>query len=138
MKDGLTSGQVAQQAAVNVQTLRYYERRQLLERPPRSQGGFRLYSAQVVSQVRFIKRAQGLGFSLEEVQELLRIGKTGARCSDVKTRVDRKLADIDEKILELQRMREALTALSSGCGDPAVECPVLTQLDLTPARRGAR
>lgn len=138
MKEGLTTGQVAQQAAVNIQTLRYYERRKLLARPPRSEGGFRLYPADVVNQVRFIKRAQGLGFSLVEIEELLRIGSAGARCGDVKQRVDRKLADIDQKILELQKMRKALATLVQTCSDPARACPVFAQLDFGPALRGVK
>ena len=134
MQESLTTGQVAQQAGVNIQTLRYYERRKLLARPPRSQGGFRLYPADVVNQVRFIKRAQGLGFSLVEIGELLRIGSAGARCGDVKQRVDRKLADIDQKIAALQKMRTALATLVQTCDDPARACPVFTRLDFGPAR----
>jgi MerR family mercuric resistance operon transcriptional regulator len=137
MRRELTSGQVAQQAGVNVETLRYYERRQLLACPPRTQGGFRLYPVHVVGQVRFIKRAQSLGFSLEEIQELLRISLNGARCHDVKERMDRKLALIDQKILELQQMRDNLAHLSRTCDASETACPVLIRMELV-AERPAR
>lgn len=137
MKEGLTSGQVAQQADVNVQTVRYYERRKLLPRPPRTEGGFRLYPAHVVGQVRFIKRAQGLGFSLIEIEDLLRLSGTGAKCNDVKQRVERKIADVDQKIAELQKLRSALAGLTRTCSDPDSDCPVLAQLDVA-GPRGTR
>lgn len=129
MQEGLTSGQVARQADVNVQTVRYYERRQLLQRPPRTEGGFRLYPARAVGQVRFIKRAQGLGFSLDEIQELLRIFGNGARCRDVRERLEQKIADVDRKLAELSTLRASLSSLVQRCDGSENTCGVLTQLD---------
>lgn len=129
MKAGLTSGDVARQAAVNVQTVRYYERRKLLARPPRTEGGFRLYSAQVVGQVRFIKKAQGLGFTLEEIHELLRLNGSGGRCSDVRQHLEGKVAAVDQKIAALHLLRSALVNLARTCHESTRVCPVLAELD---------
>lgn len=128
MREGLTSGQVAQQADGNVQTVRDYERRKLLARPPRTEGGFRLYPAQGLARCGSLKKAQRLGFSLAEIQELLRIRGNGARCSDVKERLERKIADVDRKILELQTLRASLASLTRTCNDGATTCRALTQL----------
>lgn len=131
MKEGLSSGQVARKAGVNIETLRYYERRRLLPLPPRTEGGYRVYPPEAVRQVRFIKRAQGLGFTLEEIQELLRLSQAGTgRCRDVRERVQQKIASIDEKVRQLQHMRAALTTLASTCsGSMAPECPILDELE---------
>lgn len=129
MKAGLTSGEVARQAAVNVQTVRYYERRKLLALPPRTEGGFRLYPAEVVGQVRFIKKAQGLGFTLQEIQELLRLGGSGGRCADVRQHLDGKIAAVDQKIAELKVLRGALVNLAQTCHETTRTCPVLAELE---------
>ena len=123
-------GQAARQAGVNTQTFRYYERRGLLPRPPRRGAGYRDYQAGAVQMVRFIKRAQELGFTLDEIEELVRL--RGARKSDrhkVRAIADRKIAEIDRKIAQLIAMRDALTTLVDACrrGD-APECPIIEAL----------
>jgi Hg(II)-responsive transcriptional regulator len=129
----LTIGQVAKQTGVGVETLRYYEREGLVEEPTRSRSsGYRQYPEEVVKRVHFIKRAQQLGFSLKEIAELfaLRVDPTTPARS-VKQRAEAKLADIERKIEELVRMKQALeqiTHLCTGQG-PISECPILDVLD---------
>lgn len=125
---GLTIGQVATRGGVNVETIRYYERQGLIPPPPRHESGYRQYPEDTVNRVRFIKRAQELGFSLKEVAELLslRIGPD-ATCGDVKKLADVKIAEIEGKIQSLERMRDALTRLVETCDEnrQAEECPIL-------------
>ena len=125
-------GEVARRADVNIQTLRYYERRGLLPKAPRTESNYRLYSADSVRRVRFVKRAQELGFSLEEIKELLALRlRPSSRSSAVKQRTTAKIADIEEKIRSLQSMKRALSKLNAvcdGCGTTS-ECPILEALD---------
>lgn len=123
--------EAAGQAGVNVQTLRYYERRGLLPKPPRRSSGYREFPDDAVRIVRFIKRAQELGFSLDEVEELLRLRRNSRRDRPRIRRVaERRLAQIDQKIAELQRMRTALTVLVEAChGNEALDCPIIEALD---------
>ncbi len=103
----LTIGQLAKSAGVNLQTIRYYERRGLIPEPPRNESGYRQYSQKEVSRTLFIKGAQGLGFSLKEIEELLSLKmEPGTTCGDVKNRVEAKISDIEEKILALQQIKE--------------------------------
>lgn len=128
----LTIGDVASRAGVNIQTLRYYERRRLLPEPPRLPSGYRQYPADTVRLVRFMKRAQALGFTLREVQELLRLREARARSRPaVRAVAEAKLKTIDEKIRRLRAMRKALDGLLTACaGDGArSECPILEALD---------
>ena len=127
----LTIGQLAKKAQVNVETVRYYERRGLLPEPPRRQSGYRQYSENDVSRLLFIKRAQTLGFTLKEILELLNLRvDPDTTCGDVKRRAEAKIADIEEKILALQKMKKALTKLASTCRGrgPTSECPILEML----------
>ena len=127
----LSIGEVADRAGVGVQTIRYYERRGLVSEPPRSSGGFRQFPERTVRRIRFIKRAQGLGFTLEEIEELLNLrADESASCSDVRSRAVAKLHEIDEKIDELREMREALQELVDACSGegPVSECPCLEAL----------
>jgi MerR family mercuric resistance operon transcriptional regulator len=129
---GMTIGDVARRAAVHVETLRYYERRGLVARPPRSAGNYRLYPEEALGRVRFVKRAQELGFSLEEIRQLLALRATpGARARDVRTRASAKLADVRRKVRELRRMEKALTRLIAGCTGTgsASRCTILEALD---------
>jgi Cu(I)-responsive transcriptional regulator len=123
-------GEAAQEAGVNVQSLRYYERRGLLPRPPRRASGYRDYQADAVHVVRFIKRAQALGFSLEEIEQLIRLrGVTAGERHRVRAIAERKIAEIDRKLAQLRAMRRALTALVLACrhaGAPA--CPIVEAL----------
>lgn len=122
---GLRSGQVAAAAGVNVETLRYYERRGLLAEPDRSPGGHRLYDADSVTTLRVIKAAQRLGFTLEEVAELLEVGRhrhrpRGARSSDagLQARAQAKPVEVEERITDLVTIRDNLrAALDAGCDD---------------------
>lgn len=125
-------GQVASQAGVNIDTLRYYERRGLLDEPERRPSGYREYPPDTVRLIRFIKRAQDLGFTLAEIEELLtlRDGR-GQRRGDVRAMAQAKLRDIDEKLARLQSMRSAVYGLIESCecsrGRPS--CPILEALD---------
>ncbi len=127
----LTIGKVAKAANVHVETLRYYERRGLVPKPPRSLSLYRRYPESTVRRVRFVRHAQTLGFSLREIRELLSLrAAPKARCTDVKRRADTKLRDIQEKIRALQAMHRALKRLVSQCDGtlPASECPILESL----------
>jgi len=128
----LTIGQVAKAAHVNVETLRYYERRGLVPRPPRSVSQYRRYPEDTAPRVRFVKHAQALGFSLQEIRELLSLrARPKARCADVKSRAEIKISEIETKIRALQAMRTALRRLvSQREGElPASACPILESLD---------
>jgi len=130
--NGLTIGDVASQAGVHIETLRYYERRQLVTKPPRSAANYRLYPPDAVRRVQFIKHAQELGFSLKEIKELLSLrAAPKARCADVRDRATQKIATIDDKIRALRRMKGALTTLVAECSGhgPVTACPILEALD---------
>jgi MerR family copper efflux transcriptional regulator len=127
----LSIGQVARRAGVGVETVRFYEREGLLEEPPRRPSGYRQYSEQVVEQLHFIKRAQKLGFSLKEISELLLLRvDTQTSCDEVKQRTEAKLAEVERKMVELQRMRQALLQVHSLCTGqgPTGRCPMLDAL----------
>lgn len=121
-------GELADRAGVPVQTIRYYERRGLIPEPPRRESGYRQYSPDYVNRIRFIKKAQQLGFSLEEIAELLALRiKSSESCDEVKSHIDIKLNAIEEKILALQSIGRALEELRTLCDlrEPSSECPVL-------------
>ena len=128
----LTSGQAAQEAGVNIETLRFYERKGLIDEPPRLESGHRRYPSDVIARIRFIKNAQELGFSLNEIDELLSLRiESGSTAADVRQRVVTKIADIDQKMRRLRAMKKSLRHLAeacSGCG-PVSECPILDNLD---------
>ncbi len=124
-------GAVAGEAGVNVQTLRYYERRGLLPRPPRRLSGYREFPADAVRVVRFVKRAQDLGFSLDEVDALLRL-RNDKRRDRVRIRAvaEQRVRQIDRKIAELQSMKKALSHLLHCCrAGSTLECPIIEALD---------
>ncbi|RZT07754.1 DNA-binding transcriptional MerR regulator [Mycobacterium sp. BK558] len=114
---GLRSGQLAAAAGVNIETLRYYERRGLLREPARSLGGHRLYGIEAVTTLRLIKAAQRLGFTLEEVADLLAATRPGRRSdAGLRARAAEKLAEVDQKLVELTEVRDTLrAALEAGC-----------------------
>src|SRR3990167_9396878 len=106
---GLRVGQVARLAAVNLQTIRYYERRGLLPVPTRTSANYRLYAADAPTRVQFIKRAQELGFTLQEIKDLLSLqAASQTRCAAIRERAQEKMHDINEKLRLLQAMRRAL------------------------------
>jgi MerR family mercuric resistance operon transcriptional regulator len=127
----LTIGEVATRVGIGVETVRYYERRGLIEEPPRRPSGYRAYSAEAVRRLRFIRRAKALGFSLREIGDLLELEAGGAgRCRDVRRQVASKLADLDARLADLQRMRRALAALAAACERSGrARCPVLDALE---------
>ncbi len=131
--DTLTRGELARQCVVNFETIRYYEQRGLIPRAARSAGNYRLYRADTVRRVRFIKRAQELGFTLREIKELLSLRAIpGTPCADVRKRAEGKVADIHEKVRTLQAMQRALARLigqCSGKGPVSGGCPILDALD---------
>lgn len=124
-------GQVAARAGVNIDTVRYYERRGLLEEPERRPSGYREYPEETVLLIRFVKRAQDLGFTLKEIDELigLRDG-AGKRRKEVLALAEVKVRDIDQKLARLQAMRSALYGLleSCACGQRPT-CPILEALN---------
>ncbi len=128
----LTVGQLARAAGVNPQTVRYYERRGLLPDPPRTSAGYRLYPPEAVIRLRFIKQAQELGFSLEEIRDLLalRVDATTS-CAEVQRRTQAKIQQLDARIRRLQAMRAALADLALACDQEALqgECPFLEALE---------
>ena len=127
----LTIGQLAKKANVNLETIRYYERRGLIPEPPRSESGYPQYSADDLQRTQFIKRAQALGFTLKEILELLslRVGPDTS-CKEVKTRVQAKIKDVEKRIVDLEEMRTALLRLSQRCtgAGPVNKCPILEEL----------
>jgi len=128
----LTIGKVAERADVGVETVRFYEREGLLEKPTRSASGYRQFDEEVVRRLEFISRAKNLGFTLNEIKELLslRVGPEVC-CKDVKGKADAKIADIETKIVTLRRMKKALVRLATACGEKAItaECPILEALE---------
>lgn len=123
--------EAAEQAGVNIQTLRYYERRGLLPKAPRRASGYREFPDEAVRVVRFIKRAQDLGFSLDEVEELLRLRRQSSRNrGKIRAVAEEKVAQIERKIGELERMKRALQTLVHSChSGEALDCPIIEALE---------
>src|SRR5712691_11929753 len=127
------TSELAKRGGVNLETIRYYERTGLLPKPPRSRSGYRQFSSESVRRVRFIKRAQELGFSLKEIKELLALRiAPGSTRADVRKRAEAKIADIEGKVQHLRAMRKALVRLTESCcgSGPASDCPILESLSL--------
>lgn len=128
----LRTGELAHLANVNVETLRFYERKGLLRKPPRRPSGYRAYPPEAVDLVRFIRRAQQLGFSLREIKELLALREVPrATCGDVVALAQGKIAEVDAKIADLRAMRAALTQLLTRCAGgstPIAQCPIIESL----------
>ena len=130
----LQIGELSKLAETNNETLRFYESKGLLEEPRRSDSGYRLYTKNDVQRVQFIMRSRRMGFSLKEINELLsmRVTKEESTCGEVKDLAEKKLEAIDEKILELNRMKAALQQITDACcgGDEsATYCTILNALD---------
>lgn len=127
-------GQIAKASGVRIDTLRYYEKEGLIKPASRTEAGYREYDNNAVQQMRFILKAKALGFSLQEIRELLslRIDREHHPCSEVKDMAETKLTSIEEKIAELQRMHQALKRISDMCcggPEPAVHCSILDALE---------
>src|SRR5258708_10461404 len=129
MQDKLTIGGIAQAAGVNVETIRYYQRRGLLDEPEKPLGGHRRYASSAARRVRFIKRAQQLGFTLQEVKGLLLL-EDGQSCRETRTLAEHKLAIIGARMADLSRMRRLLKGLIAECEDSKRprSCPTITPL----------
>ena len=128
----LRIGQIAKLSEVNLQTIRYYEREGLLPHAQRLASGYRVFSTEDVRRVRFIKRAQELGFALKDIKELLSLRQSnGAGCSDVRGLARTKIADVERKTRNLQEMKRALSQLAAACPGkgPAGDCPILDSLN---------
>lgn len=126
---GLTISQLAQRAEVPIDTIRYYERNQLIAEPPRRPSGYRQYPEETVQRLRFIRRAKNLGFTLEEIAELLDLSSQ-RNVAAVKRSAQQKLVDVEHKIAELSRIRDGLEKLVQTCpGHGRAEaCPILSAL----------
>lgn len=127
-------GQIAKASGVRIDTLRYYEKEGLIRPSFRTDAGYREYDQSAVQQMQFILKAKALGFSLQEIRELLslRIDRDHHPCSEVKELAEAKLASIEEKIAELQRMHRALKRISDQCcggAEPATHCSILDSLE---------
>lgn len=128
----VTIGRLARSVGVNVQTVRYYERRRLLSPTARTASGYRVYGVEEVRRLRFIKNAQALGFTLHEIADLLSLRvKSAARCGDVQRRAQAKLAQVETKVRSLEALARALKDLLRVCraGQPTARCPILKCLE---------
>ena len=130
--DYVTIGEMAKSAGVGVETVRFYEREGLLPEPPRLSSGYRQYSLEAVRRLQFIRRTKDLGFALGEIRDLLELRvNPRTSCSEVKRRAETKIADIERKMAELQRIRRALGRLASTCSGrgPTSACPILDAME---------
>ncbi len=130
-------GAVAKAAGLGVDAVRFYEREGLIEEPRRRPSGYRQYEPEVVLQLRFIRDAKGLGFSLKEIRELLSLeADTAATAADVRELAERKLSDIAQRVESLQAMQAALSTLVDGCpgSGPMSGCSILQALNREEAR----
>lgn len=122
-----TIGKTAKQAGVGIDTVRFYEREGLLPEAQRTQSGYRLYSADDVDRLRFIRRAKTLGFTLEEIAELLKLSTAKGSRASVKRLAEQRLTDLDQKLRELTAIRDALSTLVKRCsGQGSFKgCPII-------------
>lgn len=139
--DGMTRSEVAEKAGVNPETLRYYEREELIPAPRRSDGGFRLYDESYVDRLQFIQRAKDLGFTLAEIKDLLDLRVDDeATCRDVKETAEEKIEEVEEKLRDLKRIRRALRRLADACSGeqgPTNDCPILDAMETDAAVEGS-
>lgn len=132
--ENLTIGAFATAGSVNVETIRFYQRKGLLPEPDKPYGGIRRYGAADVARVRFIKSAQRLGFSLDEVAELLRLDD-GAHCDEARVLAEHKLKDVRERLADLRRIEAVLARLVHDCcaNRGTVSCPMIVSLQANEA-----
>lgn len=125
-------GEVASRARVNKETVRYYEERELIPKPDRRRSGYRIFTQRHIDQVKFIKRAQELGFTLSEIKELIELRMDeNTTCSEIKSEAQEKYRDVIEKIEDLNRIKDTLVDLIDSCsgGGPKGDCPILEALE---------
>lgn len=126
-----TIGQLADEVGLNIETVRFYERRGLIPKPPRNESGYRQFPKETVEQIKFIKNAKELGFTLREVSELLSLRVThDSSCADVRLKAEKKIGEIEEKIDTLTRIKTVLKRLTAACKTGAAdgECHFLKEL----------
>jgi len=139
MLPSMSIGQVAAAAAVNIQTVRYYERRGLLSSARRTPSGYRQYNEDAVARLRFIKHAQELGFSLKEIDELLALRvRRGSACDAVERKTRQKIDLVEQRIRDLERIKRTLQKLADACAarELTQECPILEALEDRAVVRG--
>ena len=136
MDSAFTIGQVATRAEVHVETIRYYQRIGLIAEPLRPLGGIRRYDAKAVARLRFIKRSQELGFTLDEVRNLLTL-EDGQSCRETRLMAEKKLTIIEQRLADLARMRKTLKALIAACesGNRPRSCPIIATLSASAQRQ---
>ena len=124
----MTIGRLARAAGINIETIRYYQRRGLLAMPRKPAGGVRRYAPETLARLRFIRRAQELGFSLREIAELLKLGD--GSCKQTRTIAEHRLADIETRLRDLESMRAALGKLIRACrAGNQPPCPIIASLE---------
>ena len=124
-----TIGKASEQSGVNIETIRYYEREGIVPKPGRSEGGRRLYTSDDIAKLRFVRRCRDLGFPISIIQTFLSLTALNDRsCGEVKTMAENHLVEINAKIENLVRLREALLNLSSNCEEGTAACPMLEAL----------
>lgn len=126
----LTRGALAARSGCNVETIRYYEQIGILPAPPRSQGGHRLYGHDLIKRLTFVRRSRELGFTLEEIRQLLRlVDGRNYTCAQIETLALQHARDIRQKIADLKRLKSVLEAMASRCtGGEVPECPIIDEL----------
>ena len=129
VRGSVTIGVLAKEAGVNVETIRFYQRKRLIPEPKRPPGGVRRYGDAELNRVRFIKAAQRLGFSLDEIAELLKV-EDGTHCAEARQLAELRLRDVREKISDLQRIESDLSTLVRRCRSArgSVKCPLVASL----------
>lgn len=129
--DGLTRSELAKKCGVNIESLRYYEKRQLID-PSRSQSGYRMYSEEDAAKIGFIKSARNLGFTLKEIGDLMKLRVDKKRsCDSVLVKARKKREEVENKIKDLRSMRKALNQLIGQCEKalPTNDCPILSSFE---------
>jgi len=132
--DYLTTGRLAKKANVNIETIRFYERKGLIPVPVRNESGYRTYSPETANRVMFIKNAQDLGFTLREINELLELKVSSTKtCTEVRNRTLEKIGQVEEKIRNLAKIKKSLNILAMIClqKEPTSECPILDYFYMT-------
>lgn len=128
MKEQMTIGKLAKAANVGVETIRFYERKGIIDQP-KKQGGFRYYSEDIIAKINFVKRSGELGFTLKEAKELMDLKiRNQAKCDDILIKTEEKIEEINQKILDLKKMKKSLEGLANCCVDrdqPLSDCPIL-------------
>ncbi len=130
--NSLKTGELARQAGVNVETLRFYEREGLLPEPPRRTSGYREYPPDTVQRIRFIQRGKELGFTLREIKGLLELRvDPDTTCVELRDQATEKVADVKQKIVDLKAIERALRKLINTCSGsgPVDDCPILKHLE---------